>query len=386
MKRMADITPSQRQALAIATVIALVFGAYFLRHYFTLIIFAAIMAFLFDPIYQRLLRRSGKPGKAAALTFLIATVVILVPLILLVLLTGFQVDHLIHTAQTSVSSTDVSNAAQRIINSINDVLARFTSFRVTPEWIRAEVSDWLQKVGTSFLNSLTSYLGNFFSFFTTAIIFIFVFLSLLKNQATLLQMVRRLNPLGEEISDLYTSRIAVMTKAMVRGQFIVAIAQGLTDAALIYIGGLHAGFFFFALILIALSFIPLGGGILAIPVGIIMALTGNVVGGIIVVGGHLLIVTNIDNVLRPRLVPKEARLDPALTILSVFSGIALLGFLGIVVGPVIMITIVTTIAVYLEVYRNVAMETAAEGSDDGGGGPFKRVKRWGKGLFRRPAA
>jgi predicted PurR-regulated permease PerM len=97
---------------------------------------------------------------------------------------------------------------------------------------------------------------------------------------------------------------------------------------------------------------------LATPIGICMMLTGNIMGGLIVILGHLLIVTNIDNILRPRLVPAEAKLDSALMILSVFSGIALLGFLGIVVGPVIMIIIVTTIIVYSEVYihKNVEMK------------------------------
>ena len=147
-----------------------------------------------------------------------------------------------------------------------------------------------------------------------------------------------------------------MTKAMVRGQFLIATAQGFTNASLIYLAGLHEAFFFLLLILVALSFIPLGGGILAIPIGVVMILTGNFIGGIIVIAGHLLIVTNIDNVLRPHLVPPEAKLDSALMILSVFSGIALLGFLGIIVGPVIMITIVTTIRVYLEVYRNIEMD------------------------------
>ncbi len=71
---------------------------------------------------------------------------------------------------------------------------------------------------------------------------------------------------------------------------------------------------------------------------------------------HILAITNIDNVLRPILVPKEARLDPALMLLSVFSGIAMFGFFGIILGPVLMILIVTTIAVYLDVYKGVEME------------------------------
>ena len=42
-------------------------------------------------------------------------------------------------------------------------------------------------------------------------------------------------------------------------------------------------------------------------------------------------------------------------LLAVFSGIAMFGFWGIVLGPVLMIIIVTTIAVYLAVYKNVEM-------------------------------
>ena len=55
--------------------------------------------------------------------------------------------------------------------------------------------------------------------------------------------------------------------------------------------------------------------------------------------------------MRPKFVPKSARMDPALTILSVFAGIGIFGFLGIVIGPVIMIVILSTIQIYLEYKR-----------------------------------
>jgi predicted PurR-regulated permease PerM len=53
-------------------------------------------------------------------------------------------------------------------------------------------------------------------------------------------------------------------------------------------------------------------------------------------------------VLRPKFVPKTARLDSALLMMSVFAGIGLFGFLGIVIGPVLMIVTVTTIDNYIE--------------------------------------
>nr|MDT0523476.1 AI-2E family transporter [Streptomyces sp. DSM 41633] len=164
-------------------------------------------------------------------------------------------------------------------------------------------------------------------------------------------LIRRLNPLGEEITDLYLAKTGAMVKGTVKGQFVIAFCQGVAGAISIYIAGFHNGFFVFAILLTALSVIPLGGGIVTIPFGIGMMFFGNVIGGIFVVVFHLLVVTNIDNALRPWLVPKAARLDPALMLLAVFSGISMFGFFGIVIGPVLMIIIVTTVMVYLAVYK-----------------------------------
>lgn len=79
-----------------------------------------------------------------------------------------------------------------------------------------------------------------------------------------------------------------------------------------------------------------------------MMLFGNVFGGAIVILNHLIVVTNINNVLKPKLVPKSVRLHPALLLLAVFGGMNLFGFLGIIIGPVLMILIVTTIQIYTD--------------------------------------
>jgi predicted PurR-regulated permease PerM len=64
--------------------------------------------------------------------------------------------------------------------------------------------------------------------------------------------------------------------------------------------------------------------------------------------------------LRPHLVPKDARLNSALTILSVFAGVTMFGFLGVIIGPVIMIMITTTIHMYLQAQKTPAEKASAE--------------------------
>jgi predicted PurR-regulated permease PerM len=93
---------------------------------------------------------------------------------------------------------------------------------------------------------------------------------------------------------------------------------------------------------------------------------GNIIGGAFVVLWHLAVVTNLDNFLRPILVPRDARLNPALMLLAVFAGIAMFGPWGIVIGPVLMIVIVTTIDVYLAVYKGVELQERDDQDDKPG--------------------
>ncbi|HTY28999.1 MAG TPA: AI-2E family transporter [Mycobacterium sp.] len=351
-----EFTLTQKRALAVITVIALLFGAYFLRHYFILVVIAAIVAYLFTPLYNRC-RQRFNTGLSATLTVLAALATVIVPVGALITLAVLQISHMVVHVAEWVETADLSTLGDRAIEFVNNLLAKlpFGHFTVTAESLRHTMVSVSQNVGQWLLRSLRGAAGGAIGVVTSAIIFLYVLISLLTNQQELLTLVRRLNPLGEEVTDLYLAKMGAMVKGTVKGQFIIASVQGILGAASIYIGGFHNGFFIFAIFLTALSVIPLGSGIVTIPFGIGMILFGNIVGGLFVVLFHILGITNIDNFLRPILVPREARLDPALMLLAVFSGIAMFGFWGIVLGPVLMIIIVTTISVYLAVYKGVEM-------------------------------
>ncbi|MCE3370528.1 AI-2E family transporter, partial [Staphylococcus aureus] len=65
----------------------------------------------------------------------------------------------------------------------------------------------------------------------------------------------QLNPLGEDVTDLYLQKMGSMVRGTVNGQFVIAACQGVAGAASIYIAGFHHGFFIFAIVLTALSII-----------------------------------------------------------------------------------------------------------------------------------
>jgi predicted PurR-regulated permease PerM len=361
-----EFTASQKRALAVATAVAIVFGAYFLRQYFMLIVVAAVAAYLFNPLFDWLQKRFGK-GLSITLTVLSALCAVIIPLALLVLLAVVQISAMVRSVSGWVSHTDLSSLGDRALAFVNDVLDRVPflhGVNVTPELLQQKLSGLAQNAGEWGLGLLQGALGGLAGALTAAVLFIYVFVSLLSNRERVRTLIRKLNPLGEEVTDLYLAKMGAMVQGTVLGQFVIALAQGIAGAVSIYIGGFHEGFFIFAILLSVLSVIPLGGGVVSIPFGIGMILTGNVFGGIFVIAWHLIVVTNIDNVLRPILVPRQARLDSALMLLAVFAGISMFGFLGIIIGPVLMIVIVTTISVYLAVYKGVPLNDDDEDDDE----------------------
>lgn len=375
-----EFTLTQKRALAVATVIAILFGAYFLRQYFILIVVAAVVAYLFDPLYNRLRKKLGT-GLSATLTLLAAFASVIVPVGLIVLVAVIQITEMVKSVSGWVERTDMSTLGDKTLKLVNGFLERvpFVDITVTPDMIRKAMTTVAQNGGEWLLHTLQGAAGGLIGGITAAILFLYVFISLLTNKEGVQQLIRHLNPLGEEVTDLYLAKMGAMVNGTVRGQFIIAICQGFAGAISIYIAGFHDGFFIFAILLSALSVIPLGSGVITIPFGIGMALFGNVFGGIFVILFHIIVVTNIDNFLRPILVPKEARLDSALMLLSVFAGIGMFGAFGIVIGPVLMIVIVTTISVYLAVYKGVPMEQ----HDDDDNEKSKKAKRRMGWLTRR---
>ncbi|MBI3217323.1 MAG: AI-2E family transporter [Mycobacterium sp.] len=360
-----EFSPTQKRALAVMTVIALAFGAYFLRRYLILIAVAAVLAYLFRPLFDRL-RTKLNVGLSATVTLLAATTIVAVPLGGVIFLAVLQISQMVTSISHWMERNDLTEVGQRLLESTNKLLTKvpFLDINLTPEAVRNTIAKVGQNAGEMALHFARDSVGSIAGIVTSGIIFLYVFLALLVNGPRVLALFRDLNPLGHQVSDIYLAKIGAMVTATVRGQFIIATCQGVAGAISIYIAGIHDGFFMFVIFLTALSFIPLGSGIITIPLGIGMALFGNIVGGVFVVLFHVIVVTSIDNILRPFLVPKSAHLNAALMLLSVFAGLGMFGFWGIVLGPVLMIIIVTTISVYLAVYKGAPLETVNSVDDE----------------------
>ena len=118
-----EFTITQKRALAVVTIIALLFGAYFLRRYFMLMVIAAIIAYLFTPLYNRL-RAKLNGGLATTLTVLAALGMVVIPLTALISLATVQVSHMLIAVADWAKTADLNALGDKAIATVNQLLAK----------------------------------------------------------------------------------------------------------------------------------------------------------------------------------------------------------------------------------------------------------------------
>ena len=137
-----------------------------------------------------------------------------------------------------------------------------------------------------------------------------------------------------------------MSYATFFGSLLTALVQGCAGALLFWALGMGTPLFWGALIsLVALA--PIVGAFLVwIPVSAYLMLMGHMTKGIILLAVGGLVVSSIDNVLKPIIIQGRTDLHPLLVFLSVLGGMQAFGFLGILLGPLAVAIFVTLLNFY----------------------------------------
>ncbi len=335
--------------------LSLVAGFLLLRPYLGVIALALITVIIFRPVYVFLYRRlQRRRGLATGLTLLLLLLVVLGPLA--VIAQRLQAQVVLFQDDVAVFLDNPERLFDAFVGQINVLLESlpfFQAIEITDQSMAAMLREYSGTLSTA----VGTYLGNALVSIGTSsldsiisIVLFFVLLAVMfPSFPRDVQMLKRISPLSDDLDQLYIDKLSVMAKAMVRGVFVIALAQGLTQGVLYWIAGVPYLFFLTLLSIIA-AMLPLGAGIIAIPVGLVLLALGQYWQAGLVIGGYLIFVNQIDNVLRPMLVSKEAYLNPALLLLSAFGGLNLFGLLGVIYGPMVMIFITTTFEIYLEYY------------------------------------
>ena len=355
--------------------VLVIFLSFFvLRPLFSLIILALLVSSLFQRVYKWFRSKLRKTSLALSMTLVTILLSLIIPFLVITIISVGQINifirdlsefagnseeiqEILNLENNYQSGANISNFESRLQVFINDLNKNLNNLPFIRNKNLVEISD-IQKVVGDVAASAAGWIGstaldivkNIPVFITNIIIFIIILSTIIPNQDKLKRYIRKISPLDNRIDDLYIEKIEVMSSDMVKGTFIIAIIQGIIWGILYWISGVPY-IVFWVLLSMFLSLIPQGGAIINWPIVLALFISGNYIGGIVLLLGNILIVGSSENVLRPLLVSKKAYIHPALTLIGIVGGINVFGILGFIYGPVIMILLATTIDIYVNHYR-----------------------------------
>ena len=343
----------------IALIISLFAMAWFLLPQLGVVVFTALMSFIFYPLYTRLKRKKG--GAAAVLTLAASFLVVLVPIGFITIATIGQLASFAETASQSQHWERIPVFIEKIVDITNDTLAPITGQRpsLTDQGVMNFLRTTVPTIARGTVNFLLNMLGGLPQLGIALIIYIFLFVEFLRNGVKIIAKIESLSPFDKITTQQYLEKIGLMAKAMVTGQLIISMIISAIAAILLIPLGYGYYFFIFFVLFTVLNFIPLGSGIIVVPLALYSMFTGQPWTSLAVIILYYLM-GNLDPILRARLIPEKIQLSVGMTMLATFCGIAYFGILGVVYGPIIMIIILTTFEFYLKYkFKKSASDTAA---------------------------
>ncbi|PYQ14791.1 MAG: hypothetical protein DMH00_00935 [Acidobacteria bacterium] len=293
-----------------------------LKSYLSAILSALVFAPIFRPVYRTFLRRLKRPALAAWATLLVILVVAVGPLVTLGVL-AFQ---------------EVQTVAEQY-RAISPERIHLELFgRNIPDLVREEAGTfltWLQsRLGDIASGALRVLLGFFVMFY--------LIYYLLREQEALEGVMKELLPFGDDNSQKLMDDFYRISRGFVLGQGVTAMLQGALGAVGFLIFG-FPGALLWGLVMAVLSLIPvLGAFLIWIPAGVMQIAGGATSSGVGILVWGTLVVSLADNLIRPLIMKNMAGVHPVITLLGVFAGLSLFGFIGIVVGPLLFAMVLET--------------------------------------------
>jgi predicted PurR-regulated permease PerM len=300
------------------------------------LLFAGLAAIMFQPLFNHILvRRPEKRNSAAAATLLIITFAVIVPAVVLTsvvleqaatIVVAFR-EGRIDPVKWLVQMRDSLPEFVRTLlarNGWDDIEALQTRAQTLLSESAGVIASYAVAIGGGALSLLLSVgVGLYITYF------------LLRDGRHIGRAFIIGLPVEREIADRLAERFLSIVRATVKGTLVVGIVQGILGGLTFWIVGIPSAALF-GVLMGLFSLIPaVGPAIVWIPAAIWLLASGDVWQGLVVIGSGVGIIGLADNLLRPMLVGRDTGIPDWIILVSTLGGIAVLGFSGIVIGPLI---------------------------------------------------
>lgn len=318
----------------------LVFSFMIFQPFLAIIIIAACFAVILYPLYNWL-GNKGLPAWASSfLTMLFFIVVICGPVFGIIALVFDQTQDLYFSIVGSGNAWTFLENAERSIN------------LVMPEGIEfdaeSRIADFVGFLSSNLASLFTATLTTIFGFFLICVSLFFF----LKDGARWREGIILLSPLSDKDDNRIIKRLSMAINGIIKGYLLIAVIQGLLMGFGLYFFNVPNAALWGVVAAIG-SLIPtVGTALVSVPAVVFLFATNQIGNAIGMSIWAFLIVGWVDNLLNPIIISSKIDIPQILVLFSVLGGLAMLGPVGFLIGPLTISLLYTLLSIYKEEFQN----------------------------------
>src|SRR3989454_6796007 len=301
-----------------AAFIVLALGAallWSLGPYATGIIGIPVLAVLFAPVHNWLVRHGVPTALAAFVVTLLGAVLLIVPGLLIA---GLLINQAQEIAQTVLQSP---------------IIERFGSLQIRGIPVGPRLAEAGGRIVAAIGSSAFGLVGTATRLTLNLTISFFGLYYVLKHPGDVWLDARPYIPFSKENTEKLGKRFKDVTVSTVIGTGAVAAIQGLLLGLAFGVVGLPNALFW-GVVTMAFAILPVvGSGMIWGPAAIVLYMQGRPVPAILLVIWGVLVIGSVDNFIRPLIYRRFSEVHPLITLIGAIGGVAQFGLLGLLIGP-----------------------------------------------------
>ncbi len=348
-------TDFQKRAFIVLLLSIFTLLLFILKPFLMPIIVGGVLVLLFYPLYSWVLKLCrGRAYAASFITTFAVTIFIFVPAALIASLVTNQILGLVDQSVQFVDKAHLLNNVQELNGTVQNYLTQIEQTFHVDINLRAVASNAVKQFAYYVYKYSPGVLAQTLGFFLQSFIMLIVIFFLFVEGKYLYQEFILLSPIEDKHEITLAREMKDMIYAVVYGSFITAFVQAVLAGLAFYFLNVQ-GFLVWGALTFLFSFIPiLGAGSVWVPAAIILFLTGNTKQAIFLAFYGALIISGVDNVLKPLLMRGKNKIHPLLLFLSIIGGLALVGPIGILLGPITVAVFLAALKIYKKDYLHLS--------------------------------
>lgn len=331
--------------VSLAIIILLFYLLYkILSPFLITIAWAMVLSITFYPVYRLSLKFLKYPWIASIFTLILIFILIIGPVAYIVtaLISEITQTYSVVKEKGLMSLTKIQE--HPLFSKLYQKISQYKLFEGFD--LEDTILKSLKTLATYIGENLSDLFKNVVAFVVNFIIMCLTIFYFIKHGETLINYIKRLLPFSEAQEIKLWRQIKEMVITAIYGGVTVAVIQGIFGGISFLVFGLPSPVFWGSAMAV-FSFVPFFGTfIICGPASIILILGGSYGKGIGLLLFGFLVISMVDNVLKPIIIGGRTKLPTLLIFFSVLGGISFFGFIGFVLGPLIAALCLSLLEIY----------------------------------------